>query len=397
MTTIRRNWTNRVAEIRSAARFCRAYDSATGNMVPVDPARAFEAWESTPRARLTEDTPGQKWTVHVHSNRFYKLTAEDPSAPQTDATPTDEASTAVPAARPGDPRPDAGPAGTQDHGAALARALARHSRTSGPLGRGRMPRQLPARAVELVGKTVRVKLAQGYSHEQIRDEFEHQRAEAETAGDTGRATALATMLTVHGAMTTEEATAQSPTGPTAANHGHSSPDEQRLTRQHPNSPRDEEASGDDVLSRIDSVLHDAAVTEDPTVSDDAMRSAPWPTRTKSSTPTHAPRPSRTAFSSPPTPTWPVMPGSVSRSPSPAPRGRTAWPGTTATATGRCRRTSEAASGTSCSPPVRPSGAPAEATARSTSTSGACRATAAPGRPAQSNSRVRSGQATTASP
>lgn len=43
MTTIRRNWTNRVAQIRAAARFCRAYDSDSGNMLPVDPARAFEA------------------------------------------------------------------------------------------------------------------------------------------------------------------------------------------------------------------------------------------------------------------------------------------------------------------------------------------------------------------
>jgi len=33
---------------------------------------------------------------------------------------------------------------------------------------------------------------------------------------------------------------------------------------------------DSLLSRIDSVLHDAAVPEDPTVSDDAMRSVPLP-------------------------------------------------------------------------------------------------------------------------
>ncbi|WP_329437770.1 hypothetical protein [Streptomyces canus] len=100
MTTIRRNWTNRVAQIRAAARSCRAYDSDSGNMLPVDPARAFEAWESTPRARLTEDTPGQKWTVHVHSNKFYVLTAEEMAAPADDASP-DEAPAASPTAPPG--------------------------------------------------------------------------------------------------------------------------------------------------------------------------------------------------------------------------------------------------------------------------------------------------------
>ncbi|MGK3943315.1 hypothetical protein ABK046_33360 [Streptomyces caeruleatus] len=85
MTTIRRNWTNRVAQIRAAARSCRAYDSDSGNMLPVDPARAFEAWESTPRARLTEDTPRQKWTVHVHSSKFYVLTAEETAGLATEA------------------------------------------------------------------------------------------------------------------------------------------------------------------------------------------------------------------------------------------------------------------------------------------------------------------------
>ncbi|MGW1506915.1 DUF6573 family protein [Streptomyces mirabilis] len=281
MTTIRRNWTKRVAEIRTAARTCRAYDSASGNMLPVDPARAIEAWESTPRARLTEDTPGQKWTVHIHSNRFYVLTTEETTDPADDA-PAAEAPTTTPGSR--HARQAAGPARGQNHSA--ARTLARRRVASGAPGRDRLPGHLSAHAVDLVGKTVRVKLAQGYSHEQIRDECEHERAaEAETAGDAGRARGLGTMLTVHAAMTAEETAAQPPTGaarralpapppsgsaPTAPNG--SSPAEPQEHR--PGSPRTGRARSDSVLSRIDAVLHDGAVTDDPDVSDDAMRSVP---------------------------------------------------------------------------------------------------------------------------
>lgn len=46
--------------------------------------------ESTPRARLTEDAPGHEWTVDVHSNRFYVLTAEDPGTTPADAAPAAE-------------------------------------------------------------------------------------------------------------------------------------------------------------------------------------------------------------------------------------------------------------------------------------------------------------------
>ncbi|MFH9968441.1 DUF6573 family protein [Streptomyces mirabilis] len=273
MTTIRRNWTKRVAEIRTAARTCRAYDSDSGNMVPVEPARAFEAWESTPRARLTEDTPGQKWTVHVHSNRFYVLIAEDPAASADDAPAAEvpAAPTAAPSTR--HARQAAGPASAPQDDSA-ARTLARRRRASGALGRDGLPGHLSALAVDLVGKTVRVKLAQGYSHAQIRDEFEQERAEAATAGNTGRVTGLGTVLEVHAAMVAEEDTAQSPTGPAPADHGHSSPQDRQPVRHRPGSPREERASADSVLSRIDSVLHDAAVTDDHTVSGDAMRSLP---------------------------------------------------------------------------------------------------------------------------
>ncbi|MEH0424676.1 DUF6573 family protein [Streptomyces sp. B21-083] len=277
MTTIRRNWTKRVTDIRTAARTCRAYDSDSGNMLPVDPARAFEAWESTPRARLTEDTPGQKWTVHVHSNRFYVLTAENPAASADDvpAAEVPAASTAAPTTAPGSrhAHQTAGPASAPQDDSA-ARTLARHARASGAPGGHGLPGHLSDLAVDLVGKTVRVKLAQGYSHEQIRDEFEQERAEAQAAGNTGRVTALGTVLEVHAAMGAEEDTAQSPIGPAPADHGHSSPQEQQPTRHRPDSQREGRASADSVLSHIDSVLHDAAVTDDHTVSDDAMRSLP---------------------------------------------------------------------------------------------------------------------------
>ncbi|WTE31817.1 hypothetical protein OH735_00045 [Streptomyces sp. NBC_01618] len=242
MTTIRRNWTKRVTEIRTAARTCRAYDSESGNIVPVDPARAFEAWESTPRARLTEDTPGQKWTVHVHSNRFYVLTAEDPGTGPEDTAPTAETPAPPTAA------PNAGPAEAHDRSA--ARALARHRQASDVPGRDHPTDRLPALAVELAGKTVRVKRAQGFRHEQIRDQFEQQRADARAAGDSGKVTATETMLTVHAAMEAEETAAQASTRPA------------------------DDSDGRSLLSRIDSVLHEAAVTDDPTVSHDAMRSVP---------------------------------------------------------------------------------------------------------------------------
>ncbi|MGW7208490.1 DUF6573 family protein [Streptomyces sp. NPDC054837] len=127
-------------------------------------------------------------------------------------------------------------------------------------------------AADLVGKTVRVRLAQGSSHEQIGEEFEHARAEAVRAGDAGRARGLAAMLTVHAAMAGEDRAAEPPTVSSPAATGGSSPDEPQEHRPVP--PRTSGAHGDSVLSRIDAVLHGGAVTDDPGVSGDAMRSAP---------------------------------------------------------------------------------------------------------------------------
>ncbi|MDH6222839.1 DUF6573 family protein [Streptomyces pseudovenezuelae] len=233
MTTIRRNWTQRVTEIRTAARTCRAYDSDSGNTVTVDPARAFEAWERTPRARLTEDTPGQQWTVHVHSNHFYILTAEDPGTGPADTAPAAETPAPPTAAL------DAQPSGGHDR--STARTPARRSQASGVPGHDHPADHASALAVGLVGKTVRVKRAQGLTREQIRDQFEQLRADAQAAGDSGKVTATETMLTVHAIMAAEETTAQTPSGP---------------------------ADGRTLLVRIDSVLHEAAV------SGDAMRSLP---------------------------------------------------------------------------------------------------------------------------
>ncbi len=265
MTTIRRNWTKRVAEIRAAARTCRVYDSDSGNMLPVDPARAFEAWERTPRARLTEDTPGRKWTVHVHSNRFYVLTAEEPAAAP------------APGRRTGH--------GTAPQRGRLARPAYAGARRAGPCR--------PARSDDLPcgrtrGQDRPRKLAQGFSHQQIREEFEGERTRAEAAGDAARARGLETMLAVHAATTPQCAPAQAPTGPArralpAPPPGSPTPADltdiwDREQRGRRPGPRPVRTEPDTVLSRIDSVLHDAAVTGDPAVSDDAMRSVPLPDR-----------------------------------------------------------------------------------------------------------------------
>lgn len=77
--TIRRTWHKRVDAIKAAAKFCRAYNSGTGEMVSVDPAQAFAAWDRYPRATLTEETPASKWAVTVNPNSFFYLYAEDPT------------------------------------------------------------------------------------------------------------------------------------------------------------------------------------------------------------------------------------------------------------------------------------------------------------------------------
>lgn len=296
MTTIRRNWTKRVAQIRTAARTCRAYDSASGNMVPVDPARAFEAWESTPRAKLTEDAPGQKWTVHVHSNRFYVLTAEDPATAAEPAAPADEAP-APPTTAPGPaqgslpPHRAAGPATAQDHGPEGAPEgdaieTAAQIATRALAERGVTAHRISARNAHTSWLAIDREQHAGSSPAVDRP---HLRLSLYNLDDDGMADMnrpLTTMDNWHLSAVDASGTERLEAVRSGSDlidfveyiaawaTGHSSPDEQRATQHHPDSPREVRVRDDSMLSRIDAVLHDAAVTEDFTVSDDAMRSIP---------------------------------------------------------------------------------------------------------------------------
>lgn len=219
MTTIRRNWTKRIEHIRAAAKFCRAYDSSTGHMITEDPARAFEAWHATPRATLSEDTPGQKWSVHVHSNRFYVLTATDPTLDrQEHAQP---ASTTAPEAA---PRGASAPAlsladeaalinaaaYTQDapgagmHAAAAATKAINGKVATGALRRDRLTRALPVITAAVTAKAVRDLQGQGLTHEQVRMRLERMKAEAQAAGSADRAMVADAMIATHAGIVADE-------------------------------------------------------------------------------------------------------------------------------------------------------------------------------------------------
>jgi hypothetical protein len=217
MTTIRRNWTKRIAEIRAAAKFCRAYDSSTGNMVAVDPARAFETWQANPRATLTEDTPGQKWGVHVHSNHFYVLTATDPERRRRERTETAAAApTPAPvtsAARLLSGDEDAVKAAgeyIQDpprigpHTTAAATAAVGQKIRAGVLAQDRLTSTLPGVTAAVTAKAVADMRAQGLTHEQIRMRLERKKAEAERDGDTGRLMAADAMIAAHAGIEADE-------------------------------------------------------------------------------------------------------------------------------------------------------------------------------------------------
>lgn len=223
MTTIRRNWTKRVEGIRAAALFCRAYDSSTGHLVPVDPASAFEVWEANRRASLTENTPGAKWTVHVHSNSFYVLTATDPAEARKEAAPAApapaRATVPVPASRPStaparaageeavlqDVREyiqDAPGVGARTVAAATAAVGAKVQ--AGRITRDRLTGALPAITAAVTAKAVRDMRGQGLTHEQIRMRLERKRAEALHARDHGRVTVAEAMLAAHAGIVADE-------------------------------------------------------------------------------------------------------------------------------------------------------------------------------------------------
>lgn len=93
LKTIARSRAKFIAEITAEFTDCRMYDSSTANMINVDASYAWAALTGSSHARLIEDTDGNRYTVHVHSNRFYYLTR--PAAPAAAPAPQPAA---VPAA-----------------------------------------------------------------------------------------------------------------------------------------------------------------------------------------------------------------------------------------------------------------------------------------------------------
>lgn len=218
MTTIRRNWAKRATAIQEAAKHCRAYDSSTGHMVTIDPARAFEAWQANPRASLREDTPGRKWTVHVHSNKFYILTATDP---EQDRQERQGKATAAPASASAPAAPVRSPAeeavldevrdyikdapGIGAHTVTAAGAVLGQKVESGVLHRDRLTGALPGIAAAVTTKAVADMRAQGLTHEQIRQRLERKKAEAQHSGNFARVTVTDTMIAAHAGLMADEA------------------------------------------------------------------------------------------------------------------------------------------------------------------------------------------------
>lgn len=73
MKTIAKNRTKFLAKLATEFTQCRMYDQSSGEMVVTDPRYAWKALADSAHARLTESSDGSKYTVHVHSNRWYEL------------------------------------------------------------------------------------------------------------------------------------------------------------------------------------------------------------------------------------------------------------------------------------------------------------------------------------
>lgn len=74
--TIPKNHTRKIAAIRAAVTGCRAHTQHNDFQgVGVDPQMAFDALARYPFAKLYDRDEG-RWTVHVHDNYWYELTAE---------------------------------------------------------------------------------------------------------------------------------------------------------------------------------------------------------------------------------------------------------------------------------------------------------------------------------
>lgn len=76
MKTIARNRTKFIAALATEFTQCKVYDQSSGNMIVTDPKYAWKALADHRHARLTKSSDGETYTVHVHSNLFYKLRRE---------------------------------------------------------------------------------------------------------------------------------------------------------------------------------------------------------------------------------------------------------------------------------------------------------------------------------
>lgn len=92
MRTISRRATRIISGLKDTHTQCKKYDQDTGDMIDCDPAEAWEALTASKNARLYESTDRLLYTVHVHSNRFYRLTAFRTS---DDTTPADDTTSAA--------------------------------------------------------------------------------------------------------------------------------------------------------------------------------------------------------------------------------------------------------------------------------------------------------------
>jgi hypothetical protein len=76
MATIPRSHAKKIAALKRSLTLCTVYtldNQFCGQ--PTDPANAWAALERSAGARLTVDSTGTRYTVHVHSNRWYELCA----------------------------------------------------------------------------------------------------------------------------------------------------------------------------------------------------------------------------------------------------------------------------------------------------------------------------------
>lgn len=87
MKTIPRNRRKFIAQLATTHTVCSMYDQSSGNMITTAAQYAWRALDTYPHARLTESSDGTTYTVHVHSNLWYRLTAPAPveAAPVVEA------------------------------------------------------------------------------------------------------------------------------------------------------------------------------------------------------------------------------------------------------------------------------------------------------------------------